>query len=200
MEIVPVGRALIVEARIGPRTSTTSASARKRASASHRQPARPLGLHGPGRHPVAKRISDGRGGQPYFRAQIALDDTAGAAARGRRAAAGPSGFGAHHHPAPHPVRLSDRAAQRRASAEASEKNKEDKMASGFSKIFSEDAPSDTGNEYCRSPASRPRRMRIRATAGPRPKSPANISRSAGTRSIRKIRLPRNDRPAAGTIA
>jgi HlyD family type I secretion membrane fusion protein len=83
MEVVPSGRALIIEARIRPEDVDdvrVGQEATVRFST--------VNPHGrstfTGRLVTLSptRISDGRGGQPYFRAQIALDDMAGAAREG----------------------------------------------------------------------------------------------------------------------
>ena len=83
MEVVPVGRALIVEARIRPE-DVDDVRVGQEASV-HFSSVNPHGRSAFTGHVVTlspNRISDGRGGQPYFRAQIALDDTAGAAREG----------------------------------------------------------------------------------------------------------------------
>ena len=83
MEVVPVGRALIVEARIRPE-DVDDVRVGQEASV-HFASVNPHGRSAFTGHVVTlspNRISDGRGGQPYFRAQIALDDTAGAAREG----------------------------------------------------------------------------------------------------------------------
>jgi HlyD family type I secretion membrane fusion protein len=83
MQIVPVGRALIVEARIRPEDIDDvrvgqQATVRFSSVAPHSRAVftgRVVTLS-------ATRLSDGQGGRPYFRAQIALDDVPGAAREG----------------------------------------------------------------------------------------------------------------------
>ncbi|HVQ07013.1 MAG TPA: HlyD family type I secretion periplasmic adaptor subunit [Allosphingosinicella sp.] len=83
MEVVPTGRALIVEARIQPR-DIDDVHVGAEANV-HFSSVNPHGRSSFKGHVVTlspTRVTDGAGGQPYFRAQIALDDAAGAAGDG----------------------------------------------------------------------------------------------------------------------
>ncbi len=83
MQIVPVGRALIVEARVRPQDiDDVRVGQEARIRFATANPHGRSSFKGRVVTLSPTSLSDGEGGQPYFRAQIALDDVPGAAREG----------------------------------------------------------------------------------------------------------------------